>query len=137
MLYRKIHLKGFSFVKHEKAYEQLYALDNNQIYGDSFTLKETSIEDIGNNVSIVFEEMNFGEKGFSKLVLCGHSPLDKNTIQIHFRNALEDLVQLIEFTHSKDYVEKEFMLIPVAGLQTVTFVFLPGCQFDFKWFRFE
>lgn len=137
VLYRKIHLKGFSFRKYEKAYERLNAPEYTHIYGDSFTLKESSIEDIGNNVSIVFDHMDFGEKGLSKLILCGHSPLDKNTIHVRFHGKEGDIMEIIEFPYSETYVEREFDLSPVTGEQTVTFVFLPGSQFDFQWFHFQ
>lgn len=85
----KIHFKGFSFTKQEKAYEKLYAVENTSIYGDTFEIQgpsggeEPVICGIGNNVSIVFEQMNFSE-GVSKIVICGHSPIEKNTIQICF-----------------------------------------------------
>lgn len=137
VLNRKIHLKGFYFTFINKAYHQLSILDYTSLYGDSFTQTDSAIEDIGNNVSIVFDHMNFGENSFKKLTLYGHSPLDKNTIQIRFQGKEGEVTQLIEFEHSKDYVERTFELAPVTGEQTVTFVFLPGCQFDFKWFRFQ
>lgn len=133
---QKIHIKGFTFKKYEKAFEKQNILEYDNIYGDSFTLTNSTIEDIGNNVSIVFDHMDFGENGFTKLAICGHSPLDKNTIQIRFTGKNEDSQQLIEFTHSDDYVEREFLLTPITGMSKVTFVFLPGCQFDFKWFQF-
>ncbi|WMT38998.1 hypothetical protein RE628_15865 [Paenibacillus sp. D2_2] len=137
LLRRKIHLKGMQFEKPMKAFEKLSVLENNRIYGDSFTLMEDSIENIGNNVSLVFEDMDFGESGSSKLVICGHSPLDKNTLHIQFSSLDGDNKQIVEFTLSKDYCEQEFTLERITGLQTVTFVFLPGSQFDFKWFQFH
>ena len=84
VLYKKVHIKGFIFKKYEKAFEKLSALDNNNIYGDTFTIKEDAIENIGNNVSLVFEDMDFGQEGCSKIKICGHSPIDKNTIHVLF-----------------------------------------------------
>lgn len=136
VLNRKIHLKGFYFTPLHKAYEQLNILEYSSIYGDSFHLTDTAIEEIGNNVSIVFEHMNFNKEGFTALTICGHSPLDKNTIQVRFQGNDGESTQLIEFDYSKDYVERTYSLASVSGDQTVTFVFLPGCQFDFKWFKF-
>lgn len=146
----KIHLKGFSFTKKNKAYEKLYAIENTNIYGDTYNLREIKassnkeidhqgkvVENIGNNVSILFEDMDFME-GISKIKLCGHSPIDKNTIQICFTDeAGTEVKQLCEFTYSEDYVTKEFKLNNITGKQKVTFIFLPGCQFDFFWFMFE
>lgn len=137
VLNRKIHLKGFYFTKLNKACQQLNILDYTSLYGDSFTITPTAIEHIGNNVSIVFDQMDFGETGFKKLTICGHSPLDKNTIQVRFHDKEGEVTQLIEFEYSTDYVERTYELEPVFGEQTVTFVFLPGCQFDFKWFKFQ
>lgn len=137
VLNQKVHMKGFTFKKYEKAFQKLSILEYNNIYGDSFTLRDSSIEDIGNNVSIEFHNMDFGQKGASKLLICGHSPLDKNTIQIRFNGESGETQQLIEFTYSDDYIEKEFDLAPITGTGMVTFVFLPGCQFDFKWFQFQ
>ena len=37
---------------------------------------------------------------------------------------------------SDGYEEKTFTLPPITGKKKVSFVFLPGCNFDFKWFRF-
>ncbi|HIW31444.1 MAG TPA: DUF4982 domain-containing protein [Candidatus Paenibacillus intestinavium] len=137
VLNRKIHLKGLQFTKINKAYEQLSALDYNHLYGDSFTITEQSIENIGNNVSIIFEDMDFGEAGTSKLTICGHSPIDKNTITILFSGNNGDSKQLVEFSYSDDYTVNEYDLELIKGKQTVTFVFLPGSQFDLSWFKFS
>ncbi|WP_410768543.1 glycoside hydrolase family 2 TIM barrel-domain containing protein [Fontibacillus sp. BL9] len=137
VLRRKIHLKGFRFQKPMKAYQRLTALENSKIYGDSFTLGDEAIQNIGNNVSLVFEEMDFGETGTGKLVICGHSPIDKNTLHIMFSGPNGETRERVEFTYSEDYIVREFPLERITGLQTVTFVFLPGSQFDFKWFQFQ
>ncbi|MCR8658931.1 glycoside hydrolase family 2 TIM barrel-domain containing protein [Paenibacillus endoradicis] len=137
VLNRKIHLKGFQFTKINKAFEQLRALDHNHLYGDSFTITEEAIENIGNNVSIIFEDMDFGEAGTNKLTICGHSPIDKNTINILFSGDSGDSKQLVEFSHSDDYTVREFNLDEINGKQTVTFVFLPGSQFNLNWFKFQ
>ncbi|NLZ81321.1 MAG: DUF4982 domain-containing protein [Clostridiales bacterium] len=136
VLNQKVHIKGFTFKKYEKAFEKLSILEYDNIYGDSFTLTDSTIKDIGNNVSIEFDNMDFGVNGASKLVICGHSPLDKNTIQIRFSGENEDTAQLIEFIYSDDYLEREFSLIPITAKGKITFVFLPGCQFDFNCFQF-
>lgn len=135
LLRSKVHIKGFSFKKLIKAYEQLSALARSSIYGDTFRLEENSIEGIGNNVTIAFEDMDF-TNGLSKLVICGRSPIDKNTIQVRFNGTDGEIKQLVEFEYSDEYVEREFALDNVTGMQTVSFIFLPGCDFDFKWFRF-
>lgn len=139
VLRRKIHLKGFRFAKPNKAFARLGALDNTRIYGDSFTLAEDAVEQIGNNVSLVYEDMDFGTAGSAKLIICGRSPLDKNTIHVLFSGSEGESRQIVEFARHAavgEYAEQSFELEPVAGPQTVTFVFLPGSQFDLRWFRF-
>ncbi len=133
----KIHIKGFSFERKEKSFERLVATDANHIYGDTFHINSDCVEGIGNNVSLEFENMNFGEKGFSKLTICGRCPIDKNTIHIRFHGESGDYNELAEFIHTSEYEEQTFYLSSVTGMQTVTFIFLPGSNFDFKWFHFE
>ncbi|WP_090237123.1 hypothetical protein [Fictibacillus solisalsi] len=67
----------------------------------------------------------------------GHSTIDKNTIHIRFENADGESRQMVEFSHSNGDDERVFNLEKVTGIQKVTFVFLPGSNFDFNWFRFE
>jgi beta-galactosidase len=137
VLHHKIHLKGLQFKKILKGFERLSALDKNVIYGDSFTMTLDAIEHIGNNVSLVFEEMDFGEIGSRKLVIQGHSPIDHNTIHVLFNSEQGESKQLVEFDYSEGYCEREYNIEQVKGLQTVTFIFLPGSQFNFKSFQFH
>jgi len=132
----KFNLQGIQFTHKEKALEVLKATENNQIYGDSFTITQEAIEHIGNNSSIEFDNMNFGEEGVTGLTICGRSHTD-NTISIRFENEESSVSRSVEFPYTKDYTEMEFELTKVNGMQKVSFVFLPGCNFDFKWFRFK
>lgn len=135
--HNKIHVKGFVFAPPGKAWAKLTALENSRIYGDTFTVQEDAIVGIGNNVSLEYDAMDFGEKGFARLLVCGRTPLEKNTIHVRFldENGTE-IKQIAEFVHSDDYTVQEFALDSVKGCNKVTFVFLPGCEFDFKWFQF-
>lgn len=135
--HNKIHVKGFVFDAPKKAFAEIAAKENTRIYGDTFTVGEDAITGIGNNVSLEFDHMDFGEDGFEKLLICGRTLLEKNTIHVRFldRNGTE-IKQIAEFVHSDNYMVQEFALEPVKGCNMVTFVFLPGCNFDFKWFRF-
>ena len=78
--------------------------------------------------------MDFGTEGTDSIVICGRTPLQHNTIQLRFSNGE---TQVLPFPHSGAYREMRFPIQKVTGEQKVTFVFLPGCNFDFKWFRFE
>ncbi|WP_150274378.1 glycoside hydrolase family 2 TIM barrel-domain containing protein [Paenibacillus tepidiphilus] len=137
VLRRKIHLKGFRFLPKPKAFETLSALENSRIYGDSFTVTENAIEGIGNNVSLVYEGMDFGGDGATRLTICGRSALEHNTLHFLFSGEDGDAKQLIEFAGADEYTEREFLLEPVTGRQTVTILFLPGSRFDLQWFRFS
>jgi beta-galactosidase len=80
--------------------------------------------------------MNFGEEGVTKLLLCGRSNHEGDSINIRFSSESDNQKQIVEFPYSKEYVELEFALQKVTGLQRVSFEFLPGTDFDFKWFQF-
>ncbi|MCK0469960.1 glycoside hydrolase family 2 TIM barrel-domain containing protein [Halalkalibacter sp. APA_J-10(15)] len=137
VLNQKVHIKGFSFEKQNRAFETNLALDAEHIYGDSFELKDQTVERIGNNVSLTYESIDFTTAGTSTITVYGRAPVDKNTIQIRFENDEGESSQMIEFDQSADYEEKTFDLEKVTGIQKVTFVFLPGCNFDFGWFKFN
>jgi beta-galactosidase len=134
---QKIHLKGFSFTRHNRAFGVNPATECDRIYGDTYTRTLDAVEEIGNNVSLEYDGMDFGSTGTSRLVVYGRSPIDKNTIRIRFEHEEGESQQLVEFTRSEGYEERSFVLEPVAGVQKVTFIFLPGSRFDFGWFRFE
>ncbi|WP_160693140.1 glycoside hydrolase family 2 TIM barrel-domain containing protein [Clostridium sp. C2-6-12] len=134
----KVHIKGFYFERKNKAFERNLAVECTHIYGDTFEIKEGSVEGIGNNVSLEYENMDFGDEGAAKLIIRGRSPIDKNTINIQFANEEGQSKQIVEFVQLKeDYEEQCFDLEQIIGKQKVTFIFLPGCNFDFEWFRFE
>lgn len=137
ILHQKVHIKGFYFHEGNRAFEQNFAADCDRIYGDTFTIVDNkAVEGIGNNVSLEFDQMDFAEAGSSKLIVNGSSAIDKNTIHILFESPEGESNQLVEFTQSRGYEEQVFDLEPIAGCYKVTFIFLPGSQFDFGWFRF-
>jgi len=134
VLRQKVHIKGFAFKKIEKAREQLNAKNHSVIYGDSYRITQDAIEQIGNNVTIEFDGMDFSKAEVTKLYICGRTPLDLNSIQIKFDDNND--VQMIGFTRAEDFEVQEFPLQGTSARQKVSFIFLPGCNFDFKWFRF-
>jgi len=133
---QKVHIKGFSFVAPIKAYEQLFATDYSFISGDSYTVTSDAVEGIGNNVTLIFDDMDFTANSMNKIQICGSTPLAKNVIQIRFDDGEVESIQVVEFMRTTDYEVQEFMLEDVGFNQRVSFIFLPGCQFDLKWFRF-
>ncbi len=134
---RKMHIKGFSFAKPERAFMRIDAGDADRIYGDSYQVRGKAVEGIGNNVTLEFAGMGFGPEGAGRLVVYGRTPLAKNTIHLLFSGAVGESRQIIEFPRTEEYKEQAFTLERITGEQKVSFVFLPGSNFDFGWFRFE
>ncbi len=134
---QRYFIKGFSFTKPVKAYEKIGATEYQNLYGDTFKIEKDAITSIGNNVSIEFTDMDFGEEGLKSVTICGRTKLPNNTIHVRFftENGAS-LNQIVEFPHSEDYTEITFDLEKVVGMTKVGFIFLPGCDFDFKWFKF-
>ncbi|MCC8182337.1 MAG: DUF4982 domain-containing protein [Clostridiales bacterium] len=133
----KVHIKGFQFQRQSGAWERLWAVDCDMLYGDSYHRTDDAVEEIGNNVSLVFRGMDFGERGFTRLTVRGRTALENNTIHVCFDSNGESQRRILEFTHQPDWGEQTFDLEPVYGMQDVTFLFLPGSSFDFKSFQFE
>ena len=134
----KMSLQGFYFTKLEKAYGKNEALENNRITGDMFQIEKDAITGIGNNVTLEYENMDFGEMGCSSLTVCGHSPIDRNIIHVRFySDDGSEVNQIAEFQHSENYEEQTFQINGFRGKGKVNFIFMPGSKFDFRWFRFN
>ena len=137
-LLSELYFHGFYFDKTPKAFAKLRALDANLIAGDSFKKTDEAVEGIGNNVNLDFNNMNFGDKSATSLTICGKSNTENNTINIKFFDPNgNSTTDVIEFPHTDEYEEKTFNIKAINGEKKVSFVFLPGCNFDFKWFKFE
>ena len=135
-LHQKIHLKGFVFRKYPKAFECLYANESEAIYGDQMRVTEKGVMDIGNNVTLEFSDMDFGSDGTDKICICGRTQNEKNTIHIRFFDGEKENRQIIEFPQEDEFTMQEFKIESVFGLQQVSFIFMPGSQFDFYSFQF-
>ncbi len=133
---QKIHIKGFSFTKYEKAWQELMAGEADGVFGDSFTKNGDRVEEIGNNVFLEFSAMDFGERAVKGVAVKGRAHNGSNTIHIRFYNGTEEIKQIVEFSESEEYTLQEFALEPISGKWTVSFIFLPGSHFDFESFRF-
>lgn len=136
VVHQKIHLKGFYFKRLKKAYQRLKAVECTSVYGDSFQRTDSGIKHIGNNVTIQFDQMDLGEPEALKLIICGYTPLEKNAIQLRFASGEGEYVQLLEFEHRDQVSQQEFQVENRKGYQSLSFVFLPGSDFDFCWFQF-
>lgn len=128
-------IHGFCFEKHAKEFAEIAAVDNDSIYGDKFTVEADAVTGIGNNVLLEFGEFDFSEETPSKLVITGKSDLTKNSINVIVKGDTENRIT-VEFAGAAEYTEREFAMEGIKGKCQISFVFLPGSDFDFKAFRF-
>lgn len=136
VLHDKVHIKGFTFARPDRAFASNPAAEADHLYGDTFMAADGRVEGIGNNVTLVFDGMDFGPAGTTGIAVTGHSPIDRNSIHIRFAGPEGEAVRTVEFTRSDGYEERVFALERVTGVRQVSFVFLPGSRFDFDRFRF-
>jgi len=137
VFHKKVHIKGFRFKRLNKAFATLAAADCDDIYGDNFKIIGNAVENIGNNVVIEYRDMDFGAEGTDKLSLCWRSALEKNAVQIVFSNGDDSARLMIEADRAEEYREAVFALgRRIKGMNTVSFIFLPGCSLDLKRIRF-
>ena len=135
----KFHIKGFSFAKPDKAFAKVYAAENSRVYGDAFKVGPEAVTGIGNNVTLEFDDMIFNERKAGKLTICGLSRAQNNSIHLKLTYADGDSQKtMLEFGHTDDYEEKTFDISAVDTRNCVKaeFVFLPGSDFDFRYFEF-
>ena len=134
----KFHIKGFSFTKPDKAFATVYATDNSRIYGDTFTVGDTEITGIGNNVTIEFDDMHFNGRKAGKLIICGRAPQSDNSVHLKLTNEKGGTeTTLMEFKQTETYTEQAFEIPDTGSVTKVALVFLPGSCFDLKYIRFE
>lgn len=131
----RISVHGFYFKELCKAYSEINATEYKNISGDSFTVKTDSICNIGNNVTIEFDNMNF-INGVSSVRITGKSHKPISAVHIMFKSASSDVRQMIEIPKTDDFEQFEFSLSNIGKCDRVCFVFLPGSDFDLKSFRF-
>ena len=133
----KIHLQGFSFKKLCRSGLLLGALEADLLYGDQFTkdVAQNAVLGIGNNVSLVFKDMEFaGER--ANLLLDGQSNTPVNTVSVRVADSQgHEQTTLCEF-EGPGRKTKPFEVRVFPGKCTVTFLFLPGSDFDFYSLRF-
>ncbi len=155
-VFNKFHIKGFSFERQLRAFTKIRALDADSIYGDTFTRTENTVEGIGNNVTVGFDDIDFGAEGTRKVTICGRARAAANTIHLRLvkinenasaetgdTGAMEtydevgtEIKEILEFPQSSEYKEVTFQIGERKGKWDITFVFLPGSDFDFDSFSF-
>ena len=134
---QRVHLHGFRFTRLSRAWLPLRALEADTLYGDSFTRTEEGIVGIGNNVSVEFAGMDFGDAARARLTIDGATTLAEQPVTVRFRDGEgRELTALAPFAGGQRS-SQTFVVDVLPGMCDVSFVFLPGSQFDFYGFRFE
>lgn len=128
--------KSFIFNPIYHGLEKIPAVEYDEIFGDSYVIKDGNVENIGNNVTLHYRDMNFGNTLVTKLIICGRSELENNSIHVKFEQEEKSHTELIEFAGSSEFVIREYQIEAIDANAAVRFVFLPGSQFDFSWFQF-
>ncbi|MBN2511149.1 MAG: hypothetical protein JXB03_12795 [Spirochaetales bacterium] len=80
--------------------------------------------------------MDFGEPGCSRVILCGRNGNENNSIHLRFQHDGGDNVCIVDFAGTPELSEQSFSFEPVKGLCKLTLMFMPGSNFDVKWFQF-
>lgn len=132
----QLRFKGFMFAKSGKVNEVINATERDGIYGDSFKIESDYIGRIGNNVTVEFNDFDFGEDGISAVEICGKTYNANDSVHIRFATADGPNNQIVEFAYTDEMTTKRFELDKVCGKCDVKLVFLPGCDFDLKSIKF-
>ncbi len=132
----KIHLKGFVFERQPRLSRWIDAGEADGVWGDSFRREGGSVLDIGNNVTLKFVSLDFCAGGKRRLTLRGHTGLKENPVVLRIMDAEgNESVAMLPFMGGAE--EQAFDITVPAGVCDLSFVFLPGCSFDFRAFRAE
>jgi beta-galactosidase len=135
---RKVHIRGFRFERLWKAFRRLVAAECDALYGDRYRRADGRVEDIGNNVTLTYRDMDFGTGGADRVTLCWRSTLDRNAVQVLFAGETGESRQTVSLGRREDYGEETLPLREqLYGKGELSLLFLPGCSLDLAWLRFE
>lgn len=133
----RVDFGGFFFAPNLKAYEVINAADCDLVHGDNFDIVGGAVNNIGNNVFLDFEDMDF-VNGTRSITVTGKTRHDNDSIHVHFvKDNGETVEEIVEFPYSEGITSVTHELPDIKGKCTVKFRFLPGCDFDFESFRIE
>ena len=130
---QRISFGGFVFAKENMAYNKIFAADNDNIFGGGYSVSGKSINHIGNNVYIDFAELSLDNDAKS-ITVCGKTYNSNDSVHLRI-NGTEKYI--LEFPFSENAVEKTFEINKISGKTDLRFEFLPGCDFNLEWFKFN
>ena len=103
-------------------------------YTDENGREQKVVTGLGNNMSLYYKKINFGLTGSSRMAVKGMTPLERCRISLLIGESRTDL----EFAGGDGYRTQVLDLSEsYTGIQTVTFMFLPGSEFSFDCFTFS
>ena len=132
----KVHMKGFCFEKQPDACFRRSAISADRISGDHFQILKDGVYGIGNNVTLTWNSIDFGTVNDAILELDGHTSHPVNTVHIRIMDTEKNVVSSIAEFQGNHHPVQRFRIFVLPGVCSVSFVFLPGCSFDFRGFRF-
>ena len=133
----RIIFGGIYFIPIQRAYDTNWTGEADSVYGDEYKITGRSVTEIGNNVIINYDALDFGDIGPRHLIICGATGNPMNQIQLRYTPAGgSQKTVLLEFQQNGGR-EQVFKIPQITGVNDISFVFMPGSKFDFDWFRFE
>jgi beta-galactosidase len=135
---RKVHIRGFRFEKLRRACRRLAAGACDALHGDACRRVGDRVEGIGNNVTLVYRALDFGATGAKSVTLCWRSKINQNAVQLIFEGENGVDRQAVNVGRHDTYANETFPPGPgIAGTGTLSLLFLPGCNLDLAWLRFD
>ena len=129
LLKAKVHIKGFIFDIYNKVKYFLNASFIDNIYGDSYTISGEKILNIGNNVTLEFNNLDFSEYNTDSITIYGSTPLQKTGILLEICNYKDTYREMLYFENAKK--NKSFTIPKLDSKADIKLIFLPGSNFDF------
>ncbi len=124
-------LGGFSFPTEGRAFGELFAAECDVLYGDAFVREAYAVTHIGNNVTVGFSALDFGD-GAATVTVRGRTRHEADTVELYIGGE----VTTVPFTRTEEPTEVTVPVKGAVGVCDVNAVFLPGCDFDLYSIRF-
>lgn len=128
LFHESLRFQGFVFTAIPVLGNEIPALSRDRVFGDAFTETGRAIEHIGNNVTVVFEDLHL-DSDAKHLEIYGRTRNESESIRIVIDGS-EQQVYTVQFPRTEDFSAHSFDICVPAGTVSVTLLFLPGCDFD-------
>ncbi len=129
LFHESLRFEGFRFAPTEVIGTEIPASLRDRVFGDAFSETPYGIERIGNNVTVVFEDIE-PERPTDYLEITGRTRNDSESIRIVVDGEGGQQVYVVNFP-GKDEQTVRYG-VKIGGKSSVTLLFLPGCDFDLK-----